>query len=176
MTHLLSSLPTWVYLLFFALLHLGYKQTQTRTVSKTRLTVLPSVWIAFSLYNVLTVPNSTLLALLAWVLGLGFAFFINIHFLHRQPVQITQVGQDYVVPGSWIPMILMMTIFFFKMIQGYLVGNHLVTPHTTNYIIISSCISGLISGSFLARALSIFDMGIVRLTNVVHFNSIQGAK
>ncbi|MET3108625.1 hypothetical protein AAKU67_003660 [Oxalobacteraceae bacterium GrIS 2.11] len=166
MTHTFGGIPTWIVGLFFGLLYYGYAQTKTRTVSRTRLTVFPVILVGLSLYGVLHVANSTVPALLAWAAGLRLAFYLNSHIPHGQGVVAQPDRQHFVLPGSWIPMLLIMTVFSAKFVLGYLVGSHMVDSESFNFIVLSSAISGLISGTFLARAVQIFKAGTFTATDL----------
>ena len=49
---ILQRTPPWVFVLFFALLALGYFQSRSRTVSRRRVSILPVAMIVLSLYGV----------------------------------------------------------------------------------------------------------------------------
>jgi hypothetical protein len=159
MTHQPSSLPTWIFFLFIGLLYLGYTQTKTRTVSRLRIAVIPVIMLGLSLNGILNVPNSTGYAVVAWLSGIGLALLLNSAVPHGAGVSAHANRKQFVVPGSLIPLILLMTVFFVKFAIGFLIGSQRVDPGTIGFIIGSSCISGLISGTFLARAVQIFRAG-----------------
>jgi hypothetical protein len=159
MTHLFSSLPIWIYILFFSLIYVGYKQTRARKVSRFRITVLPAVMMSLSFYGVLHVAHSTGLAMAVWLLGIGAAFAINSTIGHGRGVVLHPDRSHYVVPGSLIPMMLIMSVFAAKFTLGYLSGSHMVSAGGTGFIVSSSAIAGLISGTFAARAVLIFRSG-----------------
>lgn len=163
MAQLLSGIPAWVFLVFFGLMYRGYLQTKTRTVSRTGIIVIPLIMLSLSLHGVMQTSNSLLFAMIAWLVGLGLAFSINAQFQHGSGVVLHEDRQHYIVPGSWVPMMLFMSIFFAKFCFGFLVGGHFVNPDDISFIVISTCISGLISGTFAARALQIFQAGASNL-------------
>jgi len=173
MSELLTGIPIWVLFLFFGLLYLGYSQTKTREVSRGRITLIPLVMLSLSLYGVLRAPHSIVLAVLAWVIGLRFAFSINTKIQHGAGVIFHENSGRFVVPGSWIPMMLLMMVFFAKFFLGFLTGSHFVNPDSFRFILISSCISGLISGTFANRALQIFQAGANRRNNLVVGSSLN---
>jgi hypothetical protein len=159
MSHLISNLPTWVIAVFFVLLWLGFRQTKTTQISKPRITLIPLVFLGLSLYGVLQVPHALPLALVAWGLGIRCAIVLGRSMDYGRGVVRHAENDSYVVPGSWVPLILMMNVFVIKFIQGYLIGTHTVDPNSIGFIAISSLVSGLISGTFLARTLQIFKTG-----------------
>jgi hypothetical protein len=171
MSHLFSSLPIWIYVLFFGLIYLGYAQTRTRKVSRFRITVLPTIMVALSFYTVVHVPNSTGLAVATWITGIGAAFWLNSVIPHGKGVILHPDSSHYVVPGSSIPLFLMMSVFVAKFTLGYLSGSHIVNAEGTGFILASSALAGLISGTFVARAVQIFNTGNASLRTL----TTQGA-
>jgi hypothetical protein len=172
MTNLLNNIPAWLYILFFGLIYYGYTQSKTRKVSRIRITVLPVILLSLSLYGVLHVANSMIFAILTWLAGIALAFLINSKIRHGQGVILHQDNQHYVVPGSWIPLVLLMSAFIAKFSLGYLSGSHMVDPANSGFILISSGISGLISGTFGARAMQIFKAGATNPSTLVSSTTI----
>ena len=72
-TQILSHTPLWVFGLFFGLVYLGYVQSRTRQVSRSRLTMLPIAMLAWSLYSVWSTFDAHLTALAAWACVWGGA-------------------------------------------------------------------------------------------------------
>jgi len=172
MTHVLNNLPAWIYILFFGLIYYGYTQSKTRNVSRVRITVVPVILLSLSLYGVLHVANSTTFALMTWLAGIALAFLINSKIRHGHGVILHPDNRHYVVPGSWIPLVLLMSVFIAKFSLGYITGSHMVDPANSSFILISSGISGLISGTFGARAVQIFKAGATNPTNHISNTSI----
>ena len=167
MTNAPNGFPTWVLFLFFGVVYLGYLQSKTRKVSRTRIVVLPAIMVSLALYGVLTVPAHGVIAFVAWAIGAAAAVAMNSKVPHGNGVTLHEGQQHFVVPGSWIPLILMMSIFVVKSIIGYLIGSHSVNPEDVYFIAVSNWISGLISGTFLARALFIFKAGSAHGTTLL---------
>lgn len=159
MANATNGFPTWVIFLFFGLIYLGYLQSKTRKVSRIRIVVLPFIMVSLSIYGVFSVPSHAVLALFSWAIGVAGAIALNAKVPHGNGVTLHEGQQHFLVPGSWIPLMLMMTVFVAKGTIGYLVGSHTINPENIDFIGISSLVSGLISGTFLARALFIFKAG-----------------
>lgn len=166
MPHLFSSLPVWIYVLFFGLIYLGYAQTRTRKVSRFRITVLPAIMVSLSFYTVVHAPNATGLALAAWITGIGVAFWLNSVIAHGKGAVLHPDSSHYVVPGSWITLFLMMSVFVTKCTLGYLSGSHAVNAEGIGFILASSAVAGLIGGAFVACAVQIFNTGNASLRSL----------
>ena len=109
---ILKGTPPWVFVLFFALLALGYLQSRPRVVSPARLAILPAFFIAYSLYGVASAFGGDTPHLLAWASGIGAAVLLGGMFGRRAGARWDAAAQAFHVPGSWVPLALMMTVFF----------------------------------------------------------------
>jgi hypothetical protein len=63
--------------------------------------------------------------------------------------------RSFSVPGSWLPLALMMAIFFTKYAVGVILARKLQISGELAFIGSISLIYGLLSGVFLARAVAI---------------------
>jgi hypothetical protein len=164
-TQILSHTPLWVFGLFFGLVYLGYLQSRTRRVSRQRLIVLPLIMLGWSLYSVWSTFDTHLTALAAWACVWSVAVAAG---LARAPLQGASYDPDakqFTVPGSWVPLALMMGIFFFKYAVAVV---HAVRPEvleTTAMMAVVAGIYGLFSGLFMARALRV--LGVMKPARLV---------
>lgn len=146
----LAHTPLWVYAVFAALLALGLAQRRDRTLSRTRLLLLPFAMAGLSLFGVLSSFGLQPYALLLWVLGLAGFASIGTRLL-RCPAQRTP-GNAIRVRGSDWPLVLMMAIFCIKYLAGYISARQLAVGTYPGYIGTVSLCLGLLSGAFVARA------------------------
>ena len=154
-TQILTHTPLWVSALFVGLVYLGYVQSRTRTVSRNRLVVLPVAMLAWSLYSVWSTFDAHLAAFAAWACAWGAVVAIG---LARGPSRRASYDAEtarFTVAGSWVPLALMMGIFFFK----YAVAvAHAVKPgllDTTAVVVVVAGTYGIFSGLFMARAVRV---------------------
>jgi hypothetical protein len=145
--------PVWVYALFLVLLYLGYVQSKTRRISGAKLAALPVVLGAFSLYGVYSAFGAHATGIAGWGIGVMLALALN--GVTRQPRDVTYEAAErvFTIPGSWIPLALMMAMFFTR----YAVTVVLTTsPALADVAVFAAAVSlvyGLLSGTFLARAM-----------------------
>ena len=114
MTQILTHTPLWVFGLFFGLVYLGYLQSKTRQVSRGRLIVLPLAMLAWSLYSVWSTFDAHLTALAAWACAWVAVVVIGLAWVPSRRVAYDASTAQFTVPGSWMPLALMMGIFFFR--------------------------------------------------------------
>jgi len=152
---ILKRTPSWVFVLFFALLAFGYLQSKDRVVSRNKVTMLPSAMLLLSFYGVLSAFGVTSFALSAWLAGVGIAVCLGLKIAKLGGVGFTAETKSFSVPGSWIPLCLMMAIFFTKYAVGVILARKLQIASELSFIGSISLIYGLLSGVFFARAISI---------------------
>src|SRR5262245_48816252 len=109
---ILKNTPPWVFVLFFVLLALGLLQSRSRTVTLWRAIIIPIVMIALSIFGVLADSRGSLIALLAWLFGLTLAIALAKRLHYPKGVAMNTSTGALSIRGSWIPLILMMTIYF----------------------------------------------------------------
>jgi hypothetical protein len=162
-TQILTHTPLWVFGLFFGLVYLGYVQSRTRQVSRNRLIVLPIAMLAWSLYSVWSTFDAHLTALAAWACAWGAVVAIGLVRGPSRSASYDATTAQFTVAGSWLPLALMMGIFFFK----YAVAvAHAVKPgvlDSTTAVAMVSATYGLFSGLFMGRAVRVLAvMGLHR--------------
>jgi hypothetical protein len=159
---ILTHTPPWVFGLFFGLLYLGFLQSRARVVSRPRLAILPAAMLCLSFLGTLSSFGPGAVALVAWATGLLTAVGIGLVLSPPRGVAYSPGSKRYSVPGSWLPLALMMGIFFTK----YAVAvARVVAPHgfDSPATVAAICaVYGLFSGIFLARALRVARCALPR--------------
>jgi hypothetical protein len=154
---ILRGTPIWVYALFVGLIVLGYLQSKPRILAPARVAILPVALGVFSLTRVLAVFGPDALALLAWTAGTAAALLLNRALKQPAGARWSAATGTFHVPGSWVPLILMMAVFFAR----YALAVSLVmTPglvHSAGFATAAGLGFGLLSGIFLARALRVWS-------------------
>lgn len=158
-TQILTHTPLWVFGLFFGLVYLGCVQSRTRDVSRNRLIVLPIAMLGCSLYSVSSTFDTHFMALAAWACAWSAVVAIGlVRGPSRRAASYDEATAQFTVAGSWLPLALMMGIFFFK----YAVAvAHAITPgllDTPAAVVLVSCTYGLFSGLFMARAMRVLGV------------------
>ncbi|SDQ96688.1 hypothetical protein SAMN05428982_2671 [Pseudoxanthomonas sp. CF385] len=155
MMQILSHTPLWVFGLFFGLVYLGYLQSRTRQVSRGRLVVLPLAMLAWSLYSVWSTFDAHLTALAAWACAwVAVVASASVRAPSRRAAYDASTKQ-FTVPGSWVPLALMMGIFFFKYAVAVVHATNPGVLGTTTAVVVVAGTYGLFSGMFMARALRV---------------------
>ena len=158
MMQILTHTPLWVFGLFFGLVYLGYLQRKAGQVSGQRLIVLPVVMMGWSLYSVWSTFDAHVTALAAWACAWGAVVALGLAQAPLQGASYDADAKQFTVPGSWVPLALMMGIFFVKYAVAVM---HAIKPgmfDATTAVAVVAGTYGLFSGLFMARALRVLSM------------------
>jgi hypothetical protein len=150
----LSHTPPWVFAVFVLLVFFGYRQSRGRTVGRAGLMALPLAMLCLSFYGVVSSFGLIPPPLLAWGLGLLLPVALGVRLLTPKDVIYASSG-SFLVPGSWLPLVLMMAIFFVKYVVGFATARNLPMIHLPWFIASVSFAFGLFSGALSARGIGI---------------------
>lgn len=145
-----TSLPLWPLLILAVLVALGLRQSRERLVRPGTLTRVALVMLALSLYGVTSAFGTALLPVLAW--GLGFAAALGPAGAVLAPQGLSREGEAVRLPGSWLPLMLMLGIFLTRFALGMATGTGSPLLHQAGFMAAISAMMGLFSGAFAARA------------------------
>lgn len=152
LTQILRGTPAWVYFLFIGLVVLGYLQSKPREIAPLSLGILPLALGAFGLARVLGTFGPQPLALAAWGAGIAAALLANRALQQPAGARWSASSGTFHVPGSWVPMALIMSMFFARYA---LAVSRVMQPGLFASAGFAAAVSfglGLLSGMFLARA------------------------
>jgi len=150
---MISKVPVWVFAIFLGLLFLGHRQSRTRLVAPGALAGLAAGMLGLSLFGVVAAFGARADDLLAWALGVALCVALGGAALG--PRGMSREAGSVRVPGSWLPLAMMMGIFAAKFALGFAtaVGSPLVAQR--GFAVVASFVFGLLSGGFVARALAV---------------------
>lgn len=152
---ILERTPPWVFVLFVVLLVLGTLQTRTRELGRPRVALMPAIFLPLSMWGIWSAFGTSAFAYGGWVAGIGAAVRLN-HYA-RLPRQVTYSAgaRLFRVEGSWIPLAMMMAIFFTRYAIAVATAMQPALKDMPGFAAAVGFAYGLFSGSFLARALRI---------------------
>ena len=161
---IVTHTPAWVFGLLVLLLVFGYMQTRTRTVGKVPALLLPAGMIALSLAGVYSSFGFTPLPLATWAVAYTLATFVGYTFFRDERIHYQAADGKFFMPGSWVPLLVIMAIFVAK--YGYGVLNAMHAELLSSPVLIGglSAVYGLLSGYFSARAVQLIMKGVIKRT------------
>ena len=152
---ILKHTPLWVFGLFAFLVYLGVMQSRTRTFSPARLAILPAAMLAFSLYGVLSAFGADVPALGAWLAGLAASVWAIVALGLPRSATWSEETRTFSVPGSWLPLGIMMAIFFTRYAINVGIALDPSLKQAAGFMPAVALAYGISSGYFLARAVNI---------------------
>lgn len=155
LVQILRHTPLWVVGLFFGLAYIGYLQSKTRRVSRYRLALLPIAMLCLSFLGVWSSFGPNLVVFVSWACALLAAITSSLALVPPRSAFYSPESKQFVVPGSWVPLVLMMSIFFTKYAVAIAQSFNPDFSSSTVLIVAVCAIYGLCSGIFLARALRV---------------------
>ncbi len=147
--------PAWVWGLFAALLALGLTQTRPREMSLLRVTLLPLAMIALSLSGVFSAFGHFPIALGGWGAGVAAALSLARGRVAARGAEWLPATGTVYVPGSWLPLALIVALFALKYGAGVGLALHPALAADPVFAGLCSLAYGGFSGLFLARGLSL---------------------
>ena len=157
----LQHVPVWVFGLLMALIALGVSQSFARSVTLRRVTVLPLMLLGWSLAGVNSsfgVSTWAGLALLAWAAGVAASVFLLRGRVDVSAVEFSPATRRFELPGSWLPLVLVLSLFALKFGAGMSLGVAPELRQSLPFVVTASLAFGAFSGVFLARALALWSL------------------
>ncbi len=155
--------PTWVWGLLAALLALGATQLYHRRASLMRVSVMPVAMTGFSLYGMAsafgrTPQVATTLAL--WFCAATATAGLALWWRTNAPAGTCFDADErrFDLPGSAVPMALIVGIFLTKYVVGIEVAMQPTLPQDTLFAASVALLYGAFSGIFLARAVRLWRL------------------
>jgi hypothetical protein len=152
---ILEHTPSWVWMVFALLVASGLRQARAREVTRARVTILPLVFIALSLSGVLRLPASLPLVLGAWALGFATVLIFARNLVAVRGASWSPRTDRFQVPGSWLPLFLMVGLFLIKYGVAVALAMHPVLTTDAPFTVGCSLVFGLFGGVFWTRAQSL---------------------
>jgi hypothetical protein len=152
---ILKRTPIWVFVLFAVLLSYGLVQMRTRRLGRIRVVLLPVIMMSLSIFGVAGAFGFNALPFMSWFAGVGLAVAARIRHRPRWQATHEAATDSFIVPGSWIPLALMMAIFLARYVITVSLALDPALARSSLLIGGASLLYGAMSGVFLSRALHI---------------------
>ena len=152
----ISGTPVWVWGLLAGLVVLGLLQARTRTIHELRLAFLPFAIAAYSLFGLTLLFGFSAAGAIAWLAGLATSFGAGIALGRLSGARYLRETRRYVVPGSWIPLAVILAIFLSRYVVAVSLAMHPDLRQAATFAVAASLAYGLLGGYFPARAARIW--------------------
>lgn len=111
---IITKIPIFVWPLFIVLLIGGLRARKTNLVPLKVLLLIPAAFFGWSLFGFFRNYANDFLAIFLWVLCLGTGGSLGFLHIQKLKLQFYKTKKMVEMPGSWIPLILSMSIFTSK--------------------------------------------------------------
>jgi hypothetical protein len=152
--------PKWVFAVFFLLLWLGARQLVGNNVGLNRVTLMPVVMGALSVYGVVSVFGDSLGALLGWAAAAAVMLALVLQRPLPASTRYDATQRRFHVAGSPVPLLLMMGIFLTKYVVGAALAMHPELRQNAVFGLAIPVLYGAFSGVFAARAVRLWKLAI----------------
>ena len=153
--------PTWVTALLGGLLVLGYSASRGRDVPLGRLLLMPLAMGGMALWGVESAFSGTdrLLQLLAvWAAGYAALLALGLRLTVPAGVRYSAAERRFHLPGSWLPMGLILAVFLLKYAIGVQLAMEPTIATHPAFAYPVAAVYGLLSGIFAARTLRVLRL------------------
>jgi hypothetical protein len=148
---ILAHTPIWVWTLFVAILWLGLVQTAPRSVRLRRVILLPLAMTGLSLYGCISSFGTVHSSWFMWVgAALATGAWVGSDELPAG-IRYDAPARLFNLPGSWVPLGLMMAIFMTKYATGVMLAMHPALAYDSSVAAIVASLYGAMSGVFIGR-------------------------
>jgi hypothetical protein len=151
----LQGTPVWVWGLLASLVALGLSQVRTRTASLARVTFMPVAMTAMSLWGTSSAFASSPMigyVMMAWMLAAAVSLSGIAPLSPPAGARYDGASRSFALPGSWVPMALIVGIFLTKYVVGVDMAMQPALARDAQYTLFAGALYGAFSGIFIGRA------------------------
>lgn len=153
MLQILTHTPPWVFGLLLVLIVLGLQQARNRQVKLWLAYLLPTGMVILSLVGVVSNFGAQVIALCLWLSGLALMAVLGYQLFAIKDIRYHVESNKFYIPGSRVPLLVMLAIFFTKYAAAVLYALHNPLTAQVAFMPVLCFTYGLFSGYFVARAL-----------------------
>ena len=158
---IVRNTPTWVWGLLVALVALGASQLRDRSASLARVSLLPVSMTIFSVWGTVAALGSS--PLFAQALGVWIAAALALFALvapGRAAARYDAASRSYALPGSVVPLLLIVGIFLVKYVVGVELAMAPRLMQDTQYALTVAGLYGAFTGIFVGRAARLWRLAL----------------
>lgn len=158
---IVRNTPAWVWGLLAALIALGASQLRDRSASLARVSLLPVSMTIFSAWGTVAALGSS--PLFGQALGVWIAAALALFALvapGRAAARYDAASRSYALPGSVVPLLLIVGIFLVKYVVGVELAMAPRLMQDTQYALTVAGLYGAFTGIFVGRAARLWRLAL----------------
>ncbi|MCV2367339.1 DUF6622 family protein [Roseateles oligotrophus] len=152
-----SHIPSFVWAILAFIVIMGLLQSGDQWMSKSRLKLVPMIWLAYGVWGVVGSFGYSAGAVVPWVFGLLASQSLVRRSGWPGGCRFDSARGQFFVPGSWLPLTLMMGIFMAKFALGMSSALQPELLDSSAFASSFSALFGAFGGAFLGRSRNILN-------------------
>jgi uncharacterized membrane protein len=158
---IVRNTPPWAWLLLASLVTAGLAQVRERSASMLRISVLPLALVLFSLWSAVSAfGRSPVMPEALWLWAMAAAAMTALLVPGQTAAQFDAASRTYRLPGSWLPLVLMVGIFCVRYTVAVRLALHPSLVMDTSFVLPVAALYGALSGIFLGRAARLWRLAL----------------
>jgi hypothetical protein len=160
---IVSRTPSWVWGLFGGLLFLGFSQVIGRTMGLRRVMLTPVAMTALSVWGMVAAFGNSpqfMTVLFVWTATAAAAAALVAPMAPAAGTKYDATRRSFVVPGSWVPLALILGIFLTKYVVGVELAMRPSLANDSQYALVTAVLYGAFSGIFIGRAARLWRLAL----------------
>jgi uncharacterized membrane protein len=158
---IVRNTPPWAWLLLASLVTGGLAQVRERSASMLRISVLPLALALFSLWSAVSAfGRSPVMPEALWLWAMAAAAMTALLAPGQTAAQFDAASRTYRLPGSWLPLVLMVGIFCVRYTVAVRLALHPSLVMDTSFVLPVATLYGALSGIFLGRAARLWRLAL----------------
>lgn len=150
---IISHTPLYVWALLAFLMYRGYVASKDREATLRNLTIIPGVMLVLSIQGITGKFGGSDVALVAWAAGAGASTALTWTLVDASRITADRSKGTLHQRGSWIPLMLMMSIFVVKYAVAIVSAMHPELNGSSTFMFAVCILFGLFNGIFFGRLL-----------------------
>jgi hypothetical protein len=114
--------------------------------------------VGLSLAGIKTSFGLTTIPVTAWGMAIVLATVVGYSFFRDKRINFEATNGTFSIPGTWVPLAIMMALFFTKYVYAVMNGFNAAVVSTPLFIGALSAVYGVLSGYFSSRAVNLIKL------------------
>ncbi|WP_244817109.1 DUF6622 family protein [Caballeronia sp. Lep1P3] len=150
---ILAGTPVWVWVLLAVLVSRGLKAMKGGTAPLSKLAVVPAVFAAWGVLHIVTGPAAGWETAAMWLVGGLAGAGVGVALAKRSGLTVDRAQRTVTVPGSIVPMLLILATFASKFWIGFELATGGAAGVDSMFVVLNGLVSGVVAGIFAGRFL-----------------------
>jgi hypothetical protein len=148
---IIHGTPIWVWVLLVVLLLRGFKALHSGTAPLSRLAIVPLIFAGGGIAHLVSNPLAGWPDVIVWMTALLGGIAGGVFIASRSRFIVDPIARTVMLPGSPLPLLLMIAIFTTKFWLGFEMATVADVSSLGNYVLIGAAVSGIVAGMFTGR-------------------------